>query len=336
MLFEGETNRTISEHKLNKTSSRSHCLFTLHLEIRSRVESSEKVQIAKINLVDLAGSERTKKTGIEGQTVMEASFINKSLACLGQVVVALSEKEYPHLNGSRDHIPYRQSKLTYLLKDSVGGNCRTIMIANIWPEEHHLEETISTLRFAQRMMLVQNDLSVNIQLDPTILLKKYERQIKDLKLELAMHDTLVGRGRISYEPYTPEQQYEQQQIALKYLKGDIEDIDINSIRQVKELFIQFKNLYRSIARNQDEGKDNPIGRQATFVSNNNNRNSMIKNRLLLNWQMRMAWASKKRSSGSTSAKHLKTQSLLSTQIIVMWPKRSLKWSEMKNQNLTKP
>lgn len=92
-LFEGETNRTISEHKLNKTSSRSHCLFTIHLETRSRVESSEKVVISKINLVDLAGSERTKKTGIEGQTVMEASFINKSLACLGQVVVALSEKE---------------------------------------------------------------------------------------------------------------------------------------------------------------------------------------------------------------------------------------------------
>lgn len=92
-LFEGETNRTISEHKLNKTSSRSHCIFTLHLETRSRVESSEKVVISKVNLVDLAGSERTKKTGIEGQTVMEASFINKSLACLGQVVVALSEKE---------------------------------------------------------------------------------------------------------------------------------------------------------------------------------------------------------------------------------------------------
>ncbi len=93
MLFEGETNRTISEHKLNKTSSRSHCIFTVHLETRSRVESSEKVNMSKINLVDLAGSERTKKTGIEGQTVMEASFINKSLACLGQVVVALSEKE---------------------------------------------------------------------------------------------------------------------------------------------------------------------------------------------------------------------------------------------------
>lgn len=82
MLFEGETNKTISEHKLNKVSSRSHSVFTLHLETRSRVESSEKVVISKIKLVDLAGSERTKKTGSDGQVMAEASFINKSLTFL--------------------------------------------------------------------------------------------------------------------------------------------------------------------------------------------------------------------------------------------------------------
>lgn len=81
-LFEGETNRTISEHKLNKASSRSHCVFTVHLEIRSKVESAEKVIISKLNLVDLAGSERTKKTGSEGRTLLEAQFINKSLSFL--------------------------------------------------------------------------------------------------------------------------------------------------------------------------------------------------------------------------------------------------------------
>ena len=140
------------------------------------------------------------------------------------------------------------------------------MIANIWPEESHLEESISTLRFAQRMMKVHNELSVNIQLDPDILLKKYERQIKDLKLELAMHDTLSGRGRISYEPYSAEQQYEQQQICTRYLKGEIEDIDINSIRQVKELFIQFRNIYRNAVRNLDDGiKEGNDGKPTTSV-----------------------------------------------------------------------
>lgn len=89
-------------------------------------------------------------------------------------MVALSEK-------ARDHIPYRQNKLTNLLKDSIGGNSKTIMIANIWPEALHLEETISTLKFASRMMKVQNEATIQLKLDPDVLLKKYEREIKDLK-----------------------------------------------------------------------------------------------------------------------------------------------------------
>lgn len=241
MLFEGETNRTISEHKLNKASTRSHCIFTIYLEMRSRVESSEKIIYSKLNLVDLAGSERTKKSGSEGQTLIEAQFINKSLSFLEQVVVALSEKQ-------RDHIPYRQSKLTNLLKDSIGGNCKTILISNIWPEATHLEETISTLKFASRMMKVSNEASINVHLDPQVLLKKYEKEIKELKQELAMHDTLANRGRIPYEPYPPELQYQQQIIAKKFLEGEVDDIEFESLRQVKELFFQFKNIYRNLAK----------------------------------------------------------------------------------------
>ena len=90
-----------------------------------------------------------------------------------------------------------------MLKDSVGGNCKTVFIANIWPEISHLEETISTLKFASRIRKVTNEATVNVKLDPIILLKKYEREIKDLKQELAMHDTLANRGRINYEPFTP-------------------------------------------------------------------------------------------------------------------------------------
>lgn len=88
--------------------------------------------------------------------------------------MALSEKQ-------RDHIPYRQCKLTNLLKDSIGGNCKTIMIANIWPESLHLEETISTLKFATRMMKVSNEATVQLKLDPQVLLKKQEKEIKELK-----------------------------------------------------------------------------------------------------------------------------------------------------------
>lgn len=193
-LFEGELNRTIRQHFLNATSSRAHTIFTLHIESRSRVESADKVTFSKLHLVDLAGSERTKKTGSDGIVLQEASFINKSLSFLEQVVLALSDNK-------RDHIPYRQAKLTNFLRDSLGGNCKTVMIANIWPEARHLEETTSTLKFAARMMKVNNEASVNTMMDPALQIKRYEKEIRDLKQELAMHDTLSNRGRINYAPY---------------------------------------------------------------------------------------------------------------------------------------
>ena len=121
-----------------------------------------------------------------------------------------------------------------------------IMIANIWAESSHLEETISTLRFASRISKVTSCPSKSQHLDESFLIKKYEREIRDLKAELAMHDTLTGRGRISYEPYSPEQQYEQQVLAQKFLANEVDDLSIESIRQVKELFYQLRNLYKSV------------------------------------------------------------------------------------------
>lgn len=108
----------------------------------------------------------------------------------------------------KEHVPYRQSKLTNLLKNSVGGNCQTVMIANIWPEEPYLEETISTLKFASRMMKVQNEAQINLVKDPILLLKKYKKEVRELKQELLMHDTIASRSKIQYDPYTPEQQWE--------------------------------------------------------------------------------------------------------------------------------
>ena len=143
-LFEGEQNRAMGDNRLNSMSSRSHAIFTIHIESRSKVAQSEKVITSKLHLVDLAGNERTKKTGATGITLREANYINRSLSFLEQVVVSSNDKK-------RDHVPYRQSKLTNMLKNSIGGNCYTILIANVWPEAPHIEETISTLRFAARM-----------------------------------------------------------------------------------------------------------------------------------------------------------------------------------------
>lgn len=95
--------------------------------------------------------------------------------------------------------------MTNILKDSIGGNCKTLLIANVWPEPDHIEETISTFKFASRMMKVSNLAFKNVHQDPSMLLKKYEREIRDLKQELAMHDTLANQKRINYDQYTPEE-----------------------------------------------------------------------------------------------------------------------------------
>ena len=107
-----------------------------------------------------------------------------------------------------------------------------------------MEETISTLRFANRMMRVSNEVVINVELDPGQLVERYKREIRDLKQELAMHDTLMNRGRVVYEPYTPDQQYLIQQTVEKFLDGDSEDIEIESLRQAKEIFNQIRNAYR--------------------------------------------------------------------------------------------
>ena len=239
LLFEGESNRTISEHQLNKASTRSHCIFTISIEMKSKVESSEKVLTSKLNFVDLAGSERVKETGSSGIALKEAAYINKSLTFLEQVVVALTDK-----TRRKEYVPYRQSKLTHILKDGIGGNSKTIMIATIWPEEQFILDTLSTLNFAKRMKNVVNDLSVNIMLDKNAYVKKLNKEIIELKKELLMHNTLANRGKINYDPYTPEEQYIQQQIALKFLNGENEDIEFDSIRQAKELFIQCRIIFQ--------------------------------------------------------------------------------------------
>ena len=128
-------NRIVASHYLNRSSSRSHCIFTIYIETRSRVVSNAKYNVSKINLVDLAGSERIGKTEPEEVGQREAMYINKSLTFLEQVVIALCDRK-------RKHVPYRQSKLTHVLSDSIGGRNNTVLIANMWGEESQLEETV--------------------------------------------------------------------------------------------------------------------------------------------------------------------------------------------------
>lgn len=141
----------MSSTPLNQSSSRSHAIFTITLE--GKHVDSETYFVSKLHLVDLAGSERISKSNVEGSLLTEAKHINLSLTYLEQVIIALHEKTL----GNRSHIPYRNSLMTTILRDSLGGNCKTVMIANLSSDYENLEETISTSRFAQRCSLLVNE-----------------------------------------------------------------------------------------------------------------------------------------------------------------------------------
>uniref|UniRef100_A0A3Q1H0X4 Kinesin-like protein n=1 Tax=Anabas testudineus TaxID=64144 RepID=A0A3Q1H0X4_ANATE len=261
LLFEGEMNRIIGSHAMNRNSSRSHCIFTLHIESRSQILSDAKYIASKLNLVDLAGSERLGKTGSEGQILKEATYINKSLSFLEQAILALADHR-------RDHVPFRQTKLTHALKDSLGGNCNTVLVANVYGEAAHIEETLSTLRFASRMKCVRSDPAVNEHIDPALQIRKLQKEVQMLKEELSIHNTLVNRPSTTYEPLSEAQQAEISSQVQRYLDGSLKEISITSIRQVHAVFAQFKlfdlnydTLMPSFSQNKRQGDGSPVSRK---------------------------------------------------------------------------
>ncbi|ESQ49038.1 hypothetical protein EUTSA_v10019993mg [Eutrema salsugineum] len=144
LMEAGEVNRAVSSTSLNNRSSRSHSILLVH--VRGKDTSGGTLRSC-LHLVDLAGSERVDKSEVTGDRLKEAQYINKSLSCLGDVIFALAQKN--------SHIPYRNSKLTLLLQDSLGGQAKTLMFAHLSPEEDSFGETISTLKFAQRVSTVE-------------------------------------------------------------------------------------------------------------------------------------------------------------------------------------
>ncbi|XP_034869994.1 kinesin-like protein KIF3A isoform X1 [Mirounga leonina] len=181
----GHKNRSVGATNMNEHSSRSHAIFTITIECSEKgVDGNMHVRMGKLHLVDLAGSERQAKTGATGQRLKEATKINLSLSTLGNVISAL-------VDGKSTHVPYRNSKLTRLLQDSLGGNSKTMMCANIGPADYNYDETISTLRYANRAKNIKNKARINE--DPKdALLRQFQKEIEELKKKLEEGEEISG------------------------------------------------------------------------------------------------------------------------------------------------
>ncbi|KAM7338931.1 chromosome-associated kinesin KIF4A isoform X1 [Alexandromys fortis] len=191
-LEQGNNSRTVASTAMNSQSSRSHAIFTISVEQRKKNDKNSNFR-SKLHLVDLAGSERQKKTKAEGDRLKEGININRGLLCLGNVISALGDDK----KGS--FVPYRDSKLTRLLQDSLGGNSHTLMIACVSPADSNLEETLNTLRYADRARKIKNKPIINI--DPQAAeLNHLKQQVQQLQVLLLQAHGGTLPGSINVEP----------------------------------------------------------------------------------------------------------------------------------------
>lgn len=197
---DGIKHKVMASHRLNAASSRSHCVFTIYVESYDPTDDTADVLESKLALVDLAGSERIDKTGATGVTLQESIGINKSLFVLRQVIQALSEESSSSASDSkalkhkdtrdRAYIPYRDSKLTSLLKYSLGGNSLTLMIACLSPSDAHFDENLSTLVYASKAQCIANKPTRNE--DPkTVLIHELRLEVASLQTQLAQAQDVI-------------------------------------------------------------------------------------------------------------------------------------------------
>lgn len=258
LMDEGNKARTVAATNMNETSSRSHAVFTLTLtQKRHDSETSmDTEKVSRISLVDLAGSERATSTGATGARLKEGAEINRSLSTLGRVIAALAEvTSGAKKKNAASMVPYRDSVLTWLLKDSLGGNSMTAMIAAISPADINFEETLSTLRYADSAKRIKNHAIVNE--DPNA------RMIRELKEELAQLRSKLGGGAGAVgaapagavggvppgEYYPPDTPLEQQLVSIHQTDGSVTKV---SKAEIVEQLNQSEKLYKDLNQTWEE------------------------------------------------------------------------------------
>uniref|UniRef100_A0A4W6EBW8 Kinesin-like protein n=1 Tax=Lates calcarifer TaxID=8187 RepID=A0A4W6EBW8_LATCA len=280
VIDEGKANRHVAVTNMNEHSSRSHSIFLINIK-QEHVETEQKLS-GKLYLVDLAGSEKVSKTGAEGAVLDEAKNINKSLSALGNVISALAE-------GTKSHVPYRDSKMTRILQDSLGGNCRTTMFICCSPSSYNDAETKSTLMFGQRAKTIRNTVSVNLELTAEQWKKKYEKEKeknRSMKETIQRLEAELNRWRNGNNctgimlPCSPcsiassivvhiseeERQKYEEEIRKLYKQLDDKDDEINHqsqmVEKLKEQMLDQEELLAS-SRGDSEKVQSELGRLQT-------------------------------------------------------------------------
>ncbi|CAH8546973.1 unnamed protein product [Heterobilharzia americana] len=229
VIERGLARRQTAATLLNAQSSRSHSIFTVtvHIKETNLVTNEELLRIGKLHLVDLAGSENVGRSGAVEKRAREAGSINQSLLTLGRVITALVERA--------PHIPYRESKLTRLLQDSLGGRTKTSIIATVSPSMTSLEETLSTLDYAHRAKNIENRPEINARLNKTDLVRSYNEELERLRRDLEAARTKNGIFVDEDNYQTLQSQLAEQRVRICELEERREILE-EEISQVQELF----------------------------------------------------------------------------------------------------
>ena len=246
LMAKGDKVRCFGSTDMNQHSSRSHTIFTVTIEQSLMSDGHQDIKVGNLHLVDLAGSERQVKSKSIGLRFEEAKQINLALSALGNVIAALSDPK-------SSHVPFRDSKLTRLLQDSLGGNSKTLMLATISPSSSNLQETLSTLRYASRARKINNKPIINSNPDDPMLLSM-QKQVKELKLQLLAEEELIKQQTDNLNNAKMELELAEIQSRLKQEKERIvSDLVVmeQEIQQLKELEVaREQELARSVKERQ--------------------------------------------------------------------------------------